>query len=806
MRLNLTPFGKLLSLVLLASIASCNNGIEETDATVIPPTPTAAALPTADQVSPGIERDFIVVATDAPNPNFTDFDKFGNVIGFNNDLMARLSAIANFEYEFVVTPHEGVLESIAARSNSDFSAVMSVLVIPETPAEGIAYTNPYLEVGQVLVVLANERALQSHLDIRPGVPIGVEASSSGEQTAIDILQLAPADVHEFETSVHSLQALVDGVVDAVILDSHTAEHFVQAFPEQLKIAGGTGRATWISSKGYGIALSVDSGELLERLNQAIAEAWNDLTIERLTVAWFIPDQSFDAGESRVPTPATELIIGIVGQLSSMDPASDPELIGWEMKNNTMSGLFAFNSNNELVPMLAAELPAISDDKLEYTFPLRQGLRFPDGGELTADDVKWAIDRSAGLGSFLVNSYLKDSDEDNFADQDAVQVINQFTVKILLQEPVAYFLSLLATPPYFPISNECYLETWDLASPCGGIGPYTIVGWESDRIRLKANPGWPGSPAPAFENIHVRFFEEPADVLRSMIDFQSIDIAWTGLPFSDLLELRDTDLEGDGTVDFTSWQGPAVFKSYLIFEQDNPPWNNNNVRQAVAYAVDRNALANNVFDGSRHPLSSPVPDAFPGHVPVLPERNLEQAQALLREEGYDESNTLEITIWYTDDAHYTPLEEVYASAIKAQLEETGIFVVTLASAPWEVYRSQVSQCAYPAYLLGWPTPGQPVNYPDMSSWTDFFVQNTSSGFCSNYESEIMAELVDAAREELDPEIRLELYAQIQQLWAEDLPTLDLTQETRQAIAVNNVGNVRIDAMGLLHYEVLTKGGG
>lgn len=799
---------RLSLILLLALIVSCNNPTDEIVATVVVPTRTPLSLPTTGATPVTVDRDFIVIATDAPNPNFTDFDKFGSVIGFNNDLMARISAIADFDYEFVVTPHEGVLESIATQSNRDFDAVMSALVIPDVPEDGIAYSVPYLETGQVLVVLADESDIQSYRDVRPDNLIGVEANSSAEQAAEEVLALTEDELVTFASPVESLQALVDGLVDGAIIDSHTATHFVQTYPEQLKIAGGLGRDAWISSKAYGIAVAADNRELLDRLNQAIVEAQNDLTIERLTVAWLISEGNFNAGESRVPTPASELIIGIVGQLLSLDPASDPDLISWEVKYNTMSGLFEVDSNSNLVPMLAEDAPTISEDKLEYTFRLRQGLRFPDGSELTAEDVKWAIDRSAALGSFLVNDFLKDSNDDNFADDDAVQVMDAYTVMIRLQEPTSFLLSLLATPPFFPISSDCLAEIWDLTNPCGGIGPYTIVDWDADGIRLKANPEWPGSPAPAFENIHVRFFEEPARMLRSMLEFQSIDVAWTGLPYADFLALQSTDLDADGTIDFTGWEGPAIFKSYLIFEQDTPPWNSKNVRQAVSYAVDRNALASIVFNGSRKPLFSPVPDQLPGHVPVLPVRSLDRAQALLLAEGYSPDNPLEITIWYTDDAHYTPLEAAYANAIKSQLEETDVFRVTLASAPWELFRPNVSQCNYPAYLLGWPTPGQPASYPDVTSWTDFFVQNTGagSGFCSNYESETMTELVTAAREETDREARFDLYAQIQQLWADELPTLDLTQEPRQAISLDNVANLRIDAMGMMHYEVLTKGGG
>lgn len=131
-------------------------------------------------------------------------------------------------------------------------------------------------------------------------------------------------------------------------------------------------------------------------------------------------------------------------------------------------------------------------------------------------------------------------------------------------------------------------------------------------------------------------------------------------------------------------------------------------------------------------------------------------------------------------------------------------MTLASAPFEQFRAQVSECAYPAYLLGWPSPGRPVDYLDAMAWSEFFV--TSNSFCTNYESQIMDDLVKSVLEETDSNARLLLYEQMQQKWAADLPTLDVLQQPTYAISMPNINNVRIDALGLMHYEVLTKGGG
>jgi peptide/nickel transport system substrate-binding protein len=793
--------GYCLLVVALLGLAGCDDQEPITAVTAVPPTPTSPVAPTVGAARP-TNQNFLVIATDAPNPPFTEFDQFGDVKGFIADFMRNMAAVAGFDYEFVVTPHDGALESIG----QDFDAVMSNLVIPESPPDGIAYTIPYLEVGQVLVVLADERDLQTHHDIQAGMRIGVQTRSSGEVTARTLP--GAIEVVEYDTVTEALEALVREELNGVILDSYNARAFTEMYPEQLKIAGGPEQDAWMSRKAYGIAVSADNQTLLARLNEAIAQTQANLAGNDMVLNWLVPDTVIDAGESRVSTQGDELVIGMIGQLTDMDPTGPPDLIGWEVKSNTMSGLFRLNAANELEPLLAADFPTISEDKLTYTFRLRAGLQFPDGSDLTADDVKWSIERATRLGSFsyLVNAYLKDSDDNGFADNDAILVLDPLTVQIRLQRPTPYFLSLLATPPYFVISSTCFPETQEPLSACGGIGPYTIVNWTpGERMRLRANPNWPGEPAPAFANILLRFFESTADVRRSLEEFQSIDVAWTGLPYNDFVALRQQDVNGDGAPDFTAWEGPTIFKSYLIFDQATPPWDSKKVRQAAAYAIDRIALARDIFAHGRLPLYSPIPDSVFGHFPALPERNLAQARSLLLEEGYSQNNPLAITLWYVGDGRYSPVEDAYAEAIKSQLEETGVFQVTLSSAPWEVYQTQIYSCNYPAYLIGWPSPGRPTEYLDATSWTEFFVQNTDRNFCSNYESEAMDRLLATANEELDPAARQEIYVQIQQLWADELPTLDLTQEPRRALALNTIGGISIDAMGFLHYELLTKEG-
>lgn len=784
-------------LLTITALAACRQQESEQQATPIPPTPTSVEDPTA---TPSAEDDnFLTIAADAPFPPFAMFDEFGNVVGFDAELAETLLGRTGYEYEFVVTSFDGMLQSVA---NREFDIAMSALTTPE-PVPGVVYSEPYLEIGQVLVVLANETTITDYRNVPPGVPIGVLSNSlAGQRAATEIAGIPEDNLVPYETVGQALQALIDGNVAGVIIDHDDAEHYVRTHYEQLKVAGGSGRDAWITHQSYVIAVRDDRPELLESINEGIEESKNDGAIERITRNWLVSRETIDAGESLIGTPDNLIVIGVMGELTSIDPGDAPSLPGWEVKYNTMSGLYMFDTDGALVPVLADGPPEISEDGLEYTFTLRSDLTFPDGNPLTAEDVRWSISRAASFGSWHVNTFLKDSDDDGVADPDAVQAPDSSTVRILLQQPTSYFLNLLATPPYFVVSQNCYASDPEPARNCNGIGPYEVIEWETDgrtQIQLQANPQWPGPQQPAVESIQLRFYQDPAR-LNNALNLGSIDMAWGAIP-------ENTYAELSAIPGVREWEGPPTFKSYLVFQQEDTPWSTVTVRQAAAHAVDREALARDVFQGRRQPLYSPLPSSVPEQVETEPRRDLERARELLRLAGYNIDNPLVIPLWYLNDGRYTSLEEAYAEALKQQLEETGLIQVELNGAPWSTFGAQISECNYPTFLLGWPPVGWPTRYPAAMGWLEYFVTNTDS-LCSNYESVAMNSLIDQVRqlEPADEARQQELYRQIQELWAEELPTLDLLQSTPRLLARESIDNVNFDRMGLLHYVTLTKAAG
>ena len=744
------------------------------------------------------ESDFITVATSPPLEPFIFIDDFGYIQGLDAEVMRQVAQQAGLEVEFVSTNFEGMLSSVAS---GEFSAGINRLTITQPP-EGVIFTQPYLAIHQLLVVRANDTRFATFADMRPELRLGAPQNSLSAQAAREVLGFSEDALLLYESPAQALQALIDNNVDGVILDEKNATFFVEQYFQQLKIVG-EGESAWLKTDEYGIAVSTENSALLERLNEAITALQTDGTLPAIADSYLITPATINAGDSLIGTATNEFVVGVVGNLSpdlsDLNAGNQPAtFLSWEIAGNLAQGLYTLDQDNQLVTHLFTDA-FISEDGLQYTFRLRDDLRFADGTPVTAEEVRWSVMRSAGLGNWLVNSFLKDVDENGFADGDAVQALDPLSVRFDLQAPTSYFPAILATPPYFVLNKTCF-ETATVAwRECGGLGAYTVADWvPNERLQLRANPNYPGDPV-RFANIQLRFYGGSI-TMQEALERGAIDVAWTGLTNADILNVGEDSA-------YQLWQGMPAFSSSLVFVHDDALWQNKLLRQAVAWAVDRNALAEGAFAGIRQPLYHPIPAGTFGYQSDTPTRNLEQARSLLTQVGYSPTNPLNFTLWYVNDGRYSDVEEAYAEQIKAQLEETGMIQVTTQGETWDSFRNEKSTCNYGMFLQGWPTPGEPLPYPDGMGWLYFFIQRTST-VCSNYESATMATLL-AELERFDPRDnagRQALYEQIQTVWADELPSLPLTQLSRYAISMPNVTQFQTNSFGLLRYDLLDKNQG
>ncbi|HEY72643.1 MAG: peptide ABC transporter substrate-binding protein [Chloroflexi bacterium] len=485
-----------------------------------------------------------------------------------------------------------------------------------------------------------------------------------------------------------------------------------------------------------------------------------------------------------PEPEIEpLIIGTTDSITDHDPAQSYDFHTWEMHHNTMDTLLMYvPGSTELEPGLA-ESYEVSDDGLEYTFKLREGLTFPDGVAFNADAVVWSINRVMRLEgdpNWLVTSFV-----------ESVEAVDEYTVKFTLINTVGFFPLLVATQPYSPVSPECYPENeFDVDSTCGGIGHYVIKSWERDvEMVLEANPDYYGDP-PAYPNVIVRYFAD-ATAMRLALEAGDIDIAWKTMTPSDYQDL-------DADPNFTLTEGPGAYIRYVCFNATTPPFDNAKVRQGLSLAINRDDISGTVFQGTHQNLYSMVPMGMAGHIDAFPERDLDAAKALLAEAGFDESNPLVMDLWWTPD-HYGPTEGDVAAVIKAAWEETGVVQVSLQSADWGTYTDYFGPGTMPTFLLGWyPDYLDPDNY----TWS-FAESGASDDIGIFYSGEEMDELLHSAQTETDPAVREDLYHQLQELWTTEVPTIPFTQGALLIVTQNDVGGIKLDPTMFLHYFTLTK---
>jgi peptide/nickel transport system substrate-binding protein len=364
---------------------------------------------------------------------------------------------------------------------------------------------------------------------------------------------------------------------------------------------------------------------------------------------------------------------------------------------------------------------------------------------------------------------------------------------VLKKPVGYFLALLATPPYFPVSPKYPFNKIVSDATWGGAGPYCIKEFVRDQyLILEANPYYYG-PKPKTKIIVIRFYKD-ASTLKLALENHEIDIAWRTLRPEDYIALQKDKR-------FNVIEIPGSFIRYLVVNVKMPPTNNKLVRQAIAAAINRTELAQVVFSGTMEPLYSLVPKGLWSHVDVFKrygDGNIQLARKLLREAGYSETHKVHIVLWYTP-THYGDTEADLAQLIAQQLERTGMIEVTIRSSEWATYVDQMRKGQMMVALLGWYP-----DYIDPDDYTTPFLDSRANSWTgSGYNNTQLNSLLDQASTSTDINTRTQLYKQVQNILADDVPVIPLIQGKLFIAYKSNVKGVVLDPVMLLRYYLIYK---
>ncbi|MGH9229618.1 MAG: ABC transporter substrate-binding protein [Acidimicrobiales bacterium] len=468
------------------------------------------------------------------------------------------------------------------------------------------------------------------------------------------------------------------------------------------------------------------------------------------------DDDEGAAEAGEETPEDVTIIhGTTDPWQSFDPAGAYDLPSWTVIYNTMETLLTTPPGGTTPEPLLAE-SCDFDDPSTYTCTLKQGVTFHDGSTLDAEDVKFSFDRNIGIEDPEGASSL-------LASLDEVEVVDDSTVTFHLNQPDAVWPFILTIASASIVPSDAYSAT-EIQSDQQviGTGPYQVADFRAgEQLTLEAFEEYHGDP-PANSRVIVQLFDT-SSALKLAVEQGDVDIAYRNLTPTEVEDLRGQ--EGIEVV-----QGTGIEIRYLVFNVAQAPYDELAVRQAIAMTIDRQAIVDNVYNGTVTPLYSMNPEGLAGHVDAFADEYGEEpdpdgAAALLNDAGIE--TPVELEIWWTPSHYGDSSADEYAE-IQRSLEESGLFSVTLQSTEWDAYTEAAFTGQYPAYQLGWFP-----DYPDADNYLASFY--SSDSFLNNgYSNETVDQLIAEERTSTEQEERVAAFEEIQQIAAEDVSIVPIWQ--------------------------------
>lgn len=481
--------------------------------------------------------------------------------------------------------------------------------------------------------------------------------------------------------------------------------------------------------------------------------------------------------------AQTLIVGQSGEPVTLDTGQDGNSLTPAIQS--VEQLVGFKrSTAEIEPLLALswEANAAAD---QWTFELREGVTFHDGTPFNAEAVKYNFDRWNHLdhpfsfveqgNDFTSFTYVfggYHGDEGHLID--SVDVVDEYTVRFNLTQGVGYFPQQVAAS-YFGLHSPAAIEEAGITyghpgSGISGTGPFIFREWlEGNRITFDRNDNYWGENA-GVEELVFRGIESATSRLAEL-EAGSIDIAVNLSP-----ESYDV-VAGSDSIKVVSAEADMVL-GYIGMHQGNKPFDDVRVRQAFAYALDKDAIVEAFYGELAQVANEFIPPGLPGRLdnepyPYDPEKSME----LLAEAGFPDGFDTEF--WYMPVSRpYYPAPKDVAEAVASYLGDVGIRA-ELKTEDWGVYLDDYLEGKFPMYMLGWS-----ADFADPDNFiSSFFNRANAPGF--GYENEELFTLINEAQSAGSLTERVVLYQQIEQIIHDDLPALPFVNPRTLNAAQNNI---------------------
>jgi peptide/nickel transport system substrate-binding protein len=496
----------------------------------------------------------------------------------------------------------------------------------------------------------------------------------------------------------------------------------------------------------------------------------------------------NAASMRVQRPAAQspgtLVVGLVAEPTSLDPGQLTDINSMKLLGALYDTLVRFKPNSfDLDPSLALSWD-MSPDGMAYTFKLRPGVKFHDGTDFDANAVKFTYDRLLDPNNAYADTGPFPFAAGYYGSIAETVVVDPMTVRFNLKKQDSALINAftlntgrIVSPRAVMISRKDYFQ-----NPVG-TGPFKFVGWDHNvRISLTANPDyWDGAPA-----LSQLIFRPLADEQTRITEFLSggVDVIFD-VPPDNIDQVQNTP-----SAVFAQQPGPHVW--WVTLNTTRPPFDNVLVRQAVNYAVNKDALTQDILKGTGTPAVGPIPPAitwaYTDQVQQYP-YNPDQARALLQQSGV--LTPINLTFWVTESGSGMQSPKTMGTAIQADLAAVGVNA-QIQTFEWGAYLNKygagLGADAQLAELSWMFDSGDPAHMLPNNLYGPSCSPKGFNGGC--YQNSQVDGMMDQALTITDRDQRGTIYKQIQQLVAADAPWIFVDNQIQNMAMTSRVHGLNL----------------
>ncbi|MHB8858402.1 MAG: peptide ABC transporter substrate-binding protein [Thermoleophilia bacterium] len=474
---------------------------------------------------------------------------------------------------------------------------------------------------------------------------------------------------------------------------------------------------------------------------------------------------------------------------SLDPALAEETVGGNIDRYLFDGLIRYDSKTSEVQPAVAESWDTNEDATVYTFHLRDGVKFSDGSDVTANDFVYSWTRALTpetQSSMAQEIFMPVMGAAAVANGQAksitgVEAIDSHTLKVTLERPMADFVTLLGHPVASPVPQKAVEDkSVSFAEKPTGNGPFMVKSWtHDDSVVLVKNPNYYGS-AGSLDTVTVKIIPNPATAIAEL-KAGSVDAV------REIPPGQTDSLKSDSSVKF--FQGSSDSVRYMAFDISKPPFDNVKVREAFAAAIDRETIANKVLQGQEAPADGLVPTSVPGHQngALAISFNPEKAKSLLAEAGYPGGSGLPpVTLNYPGAGTAADV----AQAIQSQLKTVGI-PVELNGVDPGVFGEQMGSASFALFLIPWQG-----DAPNIDSYVFplFASENIGATNVFQYNNPAVDQLLVDARSNTDADARTAIYNDAERKIIAEWPAVPVTFGMQTMAYAPRVTNFAVTPLG------------